>query len=71
MGYFNRYRVAPQGYLASGDGYTHRFAQITKGIDNKCTIVDDTVVWSDNVEDKFNDVCKLLTMYCENGLIFN
>ena len=46
-----RCRVAPQGYFASGDGYTHRFAQITQGIENKCTIVDDTVIWSDSVED--------------------
>ena len=66
-----RYRVAPQGYLASGDGYTHRFAQIAKEITNKRTIVDDTVLWSENMEDNFNDVCKLLTVCCEAGLIFN
>ena len=66
-----RCRVAPQGYLASGDGYTHRFAQITQGIENKRTIVDDTVIWSDSVEEKFNDVCKLLTVCSEAGLIFN
>ena len=66
-----RYRVAPQGYLASGDAYTHRFAQIAKEVTNKRTIVDDTVIWSDNMEDNFNDVCKLLAVCCEAGLIFN
>ena len=66
-----RYRVAPQGYLASGDGYTHRFAQITKEITNKRTIVDDTVIWSDNIEDNFNDVCNMLTVCGEAGQIFN
>ena len=63
-----RYRVAPQGYLASG--YTHRFTQITQWIENKRTIVDDTVIWSDSVEENFNDVCKLLTICSEAGLIF-
>ena len=27
-----RYRVAPQGYLASMDGYTHRYSLITQDI---------------------------------------
>ena len=34
MGRF-RYKVAPQGYLASYDGYTHRFDLITAGIDTR------------------------------------
>ena len=38
---------------------------------NRHTIVDDTVIWSDNVEDNFNDVCNLLTVCAEAGLIFN
>ena len=63
-----RCRVAPQGYLASG--YTHRFTQITQWIENKRTIVDDTVIWSNSVEENFNDVCKLLTVCSEAGLIF-
>ena len=37
-----RYLVAPQGYFASGDGYTLRFADITEGIENKRSLVDDT-----------------------------
>ena len=39
-----RYRVAPQGYLASMDGYTHRFNLITEVIKNKATIVDNTLL---------------------------
>ena len=66
-----RYRVAPQGYLASGDGYTHRFANITEGIKNKRSIVDDTLLWSDNIEENFGDVCKLLEVCHTAGLIFN
>ena len=43
-----RYKVSPQGYLASMDGYTDRFSRITEGIKNKETIVDYTVIWSDD-----------------------
>ena len=66
-----RYKVAPQGYLASGDGYTHRFANITEGIENKRSIVDDTLIWSDNIQQNFEDVCKLLEVCHTAGLIFN
>ena len=66
-----RYCVAPQGYLASGDGYTQRFADIARDITNKRTIIDDTVIWSDNVEDNFRQVCQLLEVCSKAGLIFN
>ena len=66
-----RYRVAPQGYLASGDAYTHRFSEITSDIKNKRTIVDDTVLWSDDLATNFTDVCKMLEVCHTAGLIFN
>ena len=66
-----RYRVSPQGYLASMDGYTHRFSLITEGIKNKETIVDDTLVWSDDLEENFVDICRLLTVCSRAGLVFN
>ena len=66
-----RYRVSPQGYLASMDGYTHRFSLITEGIVNKKTIVDDTLLWSENLEENFYDVCNMLATCHNAGLIFN
>ena len=42
--------------------------------ENKRTIVDDTVIWSDSVEENFNDVCKLLTVcviICDMFQIFS
>ena len=66
-----RYRVAPQGYLASMDAYTHRFSLIMEGIKNKQVIVDDTLLYSMNTEENFNDVCQLLTIGHQAGLIFN
>ena len=29
-----RYRTVPQGFLASGDGYTHRYDEITREVKN-------------------------------------
>ena len=66
-----RYRVAPQGYLASMDGYTHRFSIITENIKNKKVIVDDTCLWSDDTEKNFYDVINLLETGHNAGLIFN
>ena len=66
-----RYRVAPQGYLASMDGYTHRFSLITQNIRNKQVIVDDTLLWSNSVEENFYDVINLLETGHNAGLIFN
>ena len=65
-----RYRVPPQGYLASMDGYTHRFSLITEDIRDKVTIVDDTLLWSDDTRQNFIDVCMLSTCHTA-GLIFN
>ena len=66
-----RYCRAVQGYLAAGDGYTHRYDLITREMKNKVTIVDDTLPWSDTVEDNFNDVCRLLEITYKAGLIHN
>ena len=37
-----RYCTAPQGYIASGDGYTRRYDEITSLVPNKTKCVDDT-----------------------------
>ena len=59
------------GYLASMDGYTDRFSLITDEIENKVTNVDDTLVYSDSLEKNFNDVCKLLSVCHDAGLVVN
>ena len=62
-----RHRVSLQGYLTSMDGYTHQYRLITEDIKNKVTIVDDTLIHSDNIEENFHNVCQLLN----TGLVFN
>ena len=46
-----RYRVAPQGFIASGDAYTQRFDSIITDFPNKVKCVDDTLMWSNNIEE--------------------
>ena len=58
-----RYLRAPQGYLASGDGFTHRDQLTSQSIKNKVTLVDDNMVWDTTVEENFVSVCKLLDIY--------
>ena len=66
-----RYLKAPQGYLASGDGYTHRDHLISQHIKNKVTLVDDTLLWDQDVKTNFHSICNFLQTYGEAGLVFN
>ena len=52
-----RYRTAPQGYIASGDGYTRRFDEIVSDIPKKTKCVDDALLWADNIEESFYQAC--------------
>ena len=39
-----QYRMAPQGALASGDGYSRRYDEVLADVARKTKCVDDTVV---------------------------
>ena len=66
-----RYLRAPQGYLASGDGFTHRDSIASQEIKNKVTLVDDNLVWDNTLEDNFKSVCRLLEIYGKAGLVMS
>ena len=66
-----RYCVAPQGFLASGDAYTQRFDAIISDFDNKVKCVDDTCMWSNNVEESFFQACKWLDLCSQKGITLN
>ena len=40
-----RYRVAPQGFVASGDGYTYRYDGVIADVTQKTKCVDDCAMW--------------------------
>ena len=66
-----RYRTAPQGYIASGDGYSRRFDEIVSDFPNKTKCIDDTLLWSDNLDDSFFQACKWLDICGRHGITIN
>ena len=66
-----RYLRAPQGYLAIGDGFTHRESIIARHIKNKVTLVDDSLLWDNTAEENFVSVCNFLEVYGKAGLVIN
>ena len=63
-----RYLTAPQGFLESGDGYTRRYDEITKNMDNIKRVVDDTLLYAKNLEDAFHHGHDVLLGPCEPGI---
>ena len=66
-----RYKVAPQGYLASGDGYTRRYDEIVSDINNHTQCIDDTLLWSANIEEAFHQTVNWLDICGRNGIVLN
>jgi hypothetical protein len=48
-----RYKTAPQGYIASGDGYTRRYDEIVAHIQEKTKCVDNALLWAKDIEKSF------------------
>nr|XP_039266336.1 uncharacterized protein LOC120341843 [Styela clava] len=44
-----RYRRLPQGHLASGDAYTHRYDELIKDDQSKVKCIDDVILYDDDV----------------------
>ena len=66
-----RYRVAPQGYIASGDGYSRRFDEIIADIPRKTKCVDDTLLWSNSIEEAFFQAVEWLDTCGRHGVTLN
>ena len=66
-----RYKVAPQGFMASGDAYTQRFDDIISDFKNKLKCVDDTCMWADTFEASFYQACEWLDLCARNGITLN
>ena len=56
------YKVAPQGYIASGDGYTRRFDEIVSDVPDMTKCVDDLLLWSDILESSFSQAVDWLDL---------
>ena len=70
---WGRYRccTAPQGYIASGDGYSRRFDEIVAEVPDKTKHIDDTLLWADNLEHSFFQACSWLDICGKNGIALN
>ena len=66
-----RYRTCPQGWLASGDAYTHRYDNIVKEFENIAKCIDDVCVWDVSTESNFYRTCRYLDLCSRNGIVFN
>lgn len=68
-----RYKVAPQGFIASGDGYSRRFDEIIADVERKSKCVDDTIMWDedDNLESHWWRTIDFITLCGNNGIILN
>ena len=66
-----RYKVAPQGHMVSGDGFNERYSSITSPIKNVERCVDDSVLWTDDIQKSFTQVCEYLDLCARNGVILN
>ena len=66
-----RYCVAPQGYIASGDGYSRRYDEIVADFPCKTKCIDDTLLWADSMEESFFQACKWLDICGKNGITLN
>ena len=66
-----RYLVAPQGYIASGDGYSRRYDEIVADIPRKTKCIDDTLLWSHSIVECFFQAVHWLDICGKNGITLN
>ena len=69
---FGRYQYlrAPQGHIASGDGYIRRFDDIISGVERKQKVVDDVLLYSETIEEEFYHTFDFLALCAKNGVTF-
>ena len=66
-----RYKTAPQGYIASGDGYTSRYDAIISEVRNKIKCVDDTLLYASDIQESFIQTARYLELCGNNGITLN
>ena len=66
-----RYRVAPQGSLSSGDGFTFWYDSIIRHLLRKKKCIDDVAGWADTLAQLFKDATEFLTVTARHGIVQN
>ena len=63
------YLRMPQGFHGAGDAYVSRYDDKIKDIPNKVKIVDDSCLYSQNIEQSFWETWDYLTLCAKNGIV--
>ena len=63
-----RYKVAPQGFIASGDGFNQRFDEIIADFPDRVKCVDDTLMWTVSILNSFFQLCRWCDLLYRNGV---
>ena len=66
-----RYRSAPQGFLASGDGYNQRYEQLIEDMDRRTRCVDDLCLWDGDLAAHWWRVIRYMDRIANNGIILS
>jgi len=67
-----RYRSAPQGWLASGDAYTHRFDKIISNFPHDVIKqIDDSLLYSSTITGAVNAMSQYVHLLSTNGIVLN
>ena len=63
--------MAPQGFMAAGDGYNQRYDNLIADVPRKTKCVDDVVMWDETLEEHWWRVIDYLILIGKNGIILN
>ena len=66
-----QYLMAPQGSLASGDGYSRRYDEVIADVERKTKCVDDTAQWDVDLEAHWWRAIEFLELCGRNGIVLN
>ena len=66
-----RYRTAPQGLLCAGDAYTQRADEIIGDFKGHVKCVDDSLLYTNDIESNFMATCAFIDKCSRGGIIFN
>ncbi len=66
-----RYKTDPQGYIASGDGYSQRLDEIVAENPNKTKCINDTLLWADSLTSSYFQAIDWLDKCGHNGITLN
>ena len=66
-----RYAAAPQGFLASGDGYNQRYGRLIEDMERTTRCVDDLAMWDEDLEGHWWRVIRYVDRIAKNGIIIS